>query len=287
MPTFSLIVPTFGRADELNQLFTSLCEQSPSTIEVIVVDQNDDDRVVPYLELLGSGIARQHIRVSKKSLSNARNVGLAHASGEYVAFPDDDCWYPSGLLPRLERWFDDHPDYDILAVGAEDEAGLVSVNRWPQDHCDIRPHNSLRTTFSNSLFLRRGSLSKEILFDETMFSSEETDYVLRQIRAGCRGRFDRGLHICHPRRDMLSGTVSHRRAERYGRGMGQLVRRHSLLFLWGGLLGYECLRAGMVAVRGNFSGATFCLAHAYGIFRGFFASAQQERRGHWSPHSKV
>src|SRR3954454_21748097 len=145
MPTFSLIVPTFGRADELNQLFTSLCEQSPSTMEVIVVDQNDDDRVVPYLELLGPGIASRHIRVSKKSLSNARNVGLSHASGEYVAFPDDDCWYPRGLLPNLERWFNDHPAYQILAVGAQDEMGLTSGNRWPQDQCDIRPHNALRT----------------------------------------------------------------------------------------------------------------------------------------------
>ncbi len=276
MPTFSLIVPTFGRADELNHLFTSLCEQDPSSLEVIVVDQNDDHRVEPYLALLGPAMAKQHIRVSKKSLSNARNVGLAYASGEYVAFPDDDCWYPSRLLPDVERWFEDHPEYDILAVGAEDEEGLASGNRWPQDQCDIRPHNALRTTFSNSLFLRRGSLSKEILFDETMFSSEETDYVLRQISAGCRGRFDRRLHICHPRRDMLSGTVSHRRAERYGWGMGQLVRRHSLPFLWGGLLGYGFVRAAMVAVRGNLRGATFCLAHAYGLFRGFFAPVQQE-----------
>jgi hypothetical protein len=119
-------------------------------------------------------------------------------------------------------------------------------------------------------------LSTEVLFDETLSGGEETDFVLRQIRAGCRGRFDRSLHVCHPRRDMLSGTVSHRRAERYGRGMGQVVRRHSHFVLWSGLLAYEFLRAGMVGLRGNLSGATFCMAHAYGLFRGFLASARQE-----------
>jgi glycosyltransferase involved in cell wall biosynthesis len=271
MPTFSLIVPTFGRANELARLFTSLVEQFPVSFEVIIVDQNDDERVTPYLNLLGNGITTHHIRVSKKNLSNARNVGLAYATGEYVAFPDDDCWYPPQLLSEVERWFAVHCRYDILAVAAQDEAGLSSGNRWPQQQCDIRPHNSLRTTFSNSLFLKRRSLSGDILFDEGMLSSEETDYVLRHLRAGCRGRFDRSLHICHPRRDMLSGTVSLQRAQRYGEGMGQLVRRHSLSLLWGALLGYGFVRAAIVAVRGNISGATFCLAHSYGLFRGFFS----------------
>jgi hypothetical protein len=283
MPTFSLVVPTFGRAEELSRLFASLSAQSPATFEVIVVDQNDDDRVLPYLKFLGPDIVSRHIRISKKNLSNARNVGLQHATGKYVAFPDDDCWYPAGLLPGVEQWFQGHPEYDILAVGAQDEAGLSSGNRWPQDECEIRPHNSLRTTFSNSLFFKCSSLSDEIRFDENMLSSEETDYVLRQISAGCSGRFDRSLHICHPRRDMLSGTVSRRRAQRYGEGMGQLARRHSLPLLWGGLLAYEFLRAALVALRGNVSGATFCLAHAYGLFRGFFISVPHADDGHTIP----
>ena len=171
MPTFSLIVPTFGRAEELDRLLSSLGEQSPASLEVIIVDQNDDDRVHPLLSLLDASVRVQHIRVTKKSLSNARNVGLAHATGEFVAFPDDDCWYPAEHLPKVEQWFHTHPQYDILAVGARDEDGLSSGNRWPQDECDIRPHNSLRTTFSNSLFLKRRSLPSEVFFDESMLAS--------------------------------------------------------------------------------------------------------------------
>jgi glycosyltransferase involved in cell wall biosynthesis len=277
MATFSLIVPTFGRAEELEKLFTSLARQQPSRLEVLVVDQNDDERVQPYLSLLGPEIAVQHIRVSKKSLANARNVGLSHASGDFVAFPDDDCWYPADLLPAVEKWFQGNPNYEILAVGANDDEGLISGNRWPQDQCDIQPHNSLRTTFSNSLFLRSSTLKKGITFDENMLSSEETDYILKLMKTGCRGRFDRSLHIGHPRRDMLSGTVSHKRAMRYGEGMGQLVRRHSLFFLWCGLLGYEVSRAALVAIRGDFAGSGHCLAHAQGLFLGFFTTPPQPK----------
>ena len=49
---------------------------------------------------------------------------------------------------------------------------------------------------------------------------EETDFILRLLATGLRGRFDRGLHIHHPRRDMLSGTVSLERAKKYGAAMG-------------------------------------------------------------------
>jgi glycosyltransferase involved in cell wall biosynthesis len=269
MPHFSLILPTVGRTQELEKMLGSLAAQQPADFELIVVDQNKDDRVERLLHALRPKIVVTHIRMSTKSLSLARNVGLARASGEIVAFPDDDCWYPAGLLPQVENWFRNNPEYDILAVGANDELGLPSGNRWFQDQCDIRPINVLRTTFSNSLFLRRKAFAESVRFDESLSASEETDYILNLMKAGHRARFDRTLHIGHPRRDMLSGTVSRTRAHKYGKGMGQLVRRHSLSLLWVALLGYDLLRLLAVVLKGNFSSAAFCLAHAQGLFRGF------------------
>lgn len=269
MPTFSIIIPTVGRTEELAKMLASLNEQQGASFEVILVDQNDDDRLQPLLSLLDPSIPVHHLRPTRKNISNARNVGLRQATGDFVAFPDDDCWYPPQLLPQVEAWFAKHPEYAILAVGANDEEGLISGNRWPADQCDIRPFNSLRTTFSNSLFLKRAALPKDIVFDDTMLSSEETDFILRILRTGVRGRFDRSLHIGHPRRDMLSGTVTPKRAMRYGEGMGQLVRKHSLFFLWAALLGYDLARFVVVSAKGRFQEARFCLAHTLGLFRGF------------------
>ena len=269
MATFSLVVPTVGRTEELASLFASLDAQGPARIELIVVDQNEDDRVSALLQALPPGISCLHLRLAFKNVSRARNVGLAHAKGEFVAFPDDDCWYPAGLLPGIERWFAAHPAYQILATGAVDEDGIPSGNRWPQDRCDIRPINSLRTTFCNSLFFRRAPLPSSVRFSEGLFPGEETDYVLHLLKRGLRGRFDRSLSVQHPRRDMLSGTVTRKRAVRYGSAMGQLVRRHSLFMLWTMLLGYDLARALLVSVRGRTADAVFCFAHAEGLFRGF------------------
>ena len=51
MPRFSLIVPTAGRTTEVAEFLASIVAQNRNDVEVIVVDQNDDDRIVPLLRL--------------------------------------------------------------------------------------------------------------------------------------------------------------------------------------------------------------------------------------------
>jgi glycosyltransferase involved in cell wall biosynthesis len=269
MPRFSLIVPTLGRTKEVAELFASVVDQDRGDVEVIVVDQNDDERILPLVGALPSSITVLHLRAQEKNVSAARNAGLSASAGEIVAFPDDDCWYPRDLLKQVDAWFRENPDYSVLAVGALDEAGVPSGNRWIQDACDISPLNALRTTFCSSLFVSGRARSQGVLFDPNLNRGEETDFILRLLATGMRGRFDRRLYIHHPRRDMLSGTVSLARARSYGAGMGRLVRRHSLAPLWLALLTYDLARAVLVSARGQFVNAGFCFAHAEGLFLGF------------------
>jgi glycosyltransferase involved in cell wall biosynthesis len=269
MPRFSLVVPTLGRTTEVAELFASIVGQNRLDVELIVVDQNDDERIAPLLEALPRRVTVLHLRLEEKNVSAARNTGLAASSGEIIAFPDDDCWYPPYLLNRVDSWFRENSEYSVLAVGALDAEGVPSGNRWIQDACDISPLNVLRTTFCSSLFVSGLARTRAVYFDPNLNRGEETDFILRFLATGLRGRFYRGLHIRHPRRDMLSGTVSRARARSYGAGMGRLVRRHSLILLWVGLLTYDLARALAVSARGQFVNAGFCFAHAEGLFRGF------------------
>jgi hypothetical protein len=252
MPRFSLVIPTLGRTTEVTEVLASIVDQNRSDIEVIVVDQNDDDRLIPLMEALPDDMAVVHIRLKEKSLSMARNAGLEAASGEIIAFPDDDCWYPPDLLNRVDSWFKANRQYAVLAVGALDNEGLSSGNRWLQDACDISPLNAMRTTFASSLFISTVQAPRALRFDPKLPAGEETDFILRLLATGLRGRFDRSLHIHHPRRDMLSGTVSRERARKYGMGMGIVVRRHSLILVWCGLLMYDLARTLLVSARGQF-----------------------------------
>lgn len=269
MPRFSLVIPTLGRTTEVTEVLASIVDQNRRDIEIIVVDQNDDDRLAPLMEALPHDTAVVRIRLKEKSLSMARNAGLEAASGEIIAFPDDDCWYPPNLLNRVDSWFKANSQYAVLAVGALDKEGLSSGNRWLQDACDISPLNAMRTTFASSLFISTGQATRALRFDPKLPAGEETDFILRLLATGLRGRFDRSLHIHHPRRDMLSGTVSRERARKYGMGMGIVVRRHSLILVWCGLLMYDLARTLLVSAQGQFVNARFCLAHTSGLFRGF------------------
>ena len=96
LPSFDLVVATVDRAESLEALLASIARQGDVRARVIVVDQNDDDRLArvieghPALDVL-------HVR-SGRGLSRARNVGLERVEADIVAFPDDDCTYPDGLL---------------------------------------------------------------------------------------------------------------------------------------------------------------------------------------------
>jgi glycosyltransferase involved in cell wall biosynthesis len=269
LPRFSLIVATVSRTNELRRLLESLTQQDFSDYEVILVDQNDDDRLRDVMEEFAGRVALVRIS-SPKGVSRARNNGILKASGEIIAFPDDDCWYSPGLLRKIDGWFRDHPKYSIFAVGAVDEEGIPSGNRWLQSSCDLLPMNVFRTTFCSSLFLRWEALYGNV-FDEGIDRAEETDLVLRILDSGLRGRFDRTWHIGHPRRDMLSGGIAKERADSYGCGMGHVLRIHSLFWLWAVLVGYDFLRGLVVMLRGKPSAGSLCFAHACGLARGYFA----------------
>lgn len=256
-----------------------MVQQSFHDYEVIVVDQNDDERVAEVFEEFPTLAGWKHIRCSP-GLSKSRNLGISWATGEIIAFPDDDCWYTPDLLANVDRWFRDSKGYSIFAVGAEDGDGIPSGNRWIQAKCDLHPVNIFRTTFCSSLFILRNERFEGTKFDEnigpgsgTIFDcGEETDFVLQLMDRGLRGRFDRTWHVCHPRRDMLSGSISRRRAVGYGRGMGGVLRKHSLYSVWIGLVLYDFFRALIVAGRGKLSAASLCFAHGQGVMSGFSAS---------------
>lgn len=279
MRKISLIVATLGeRPQELYAFLQSLVPQVCFISNIVVVDQNPDRTVVPGVLCEFTHLLPLHHTRSERGLSRARNHGLALMTGALVAFPDDDCVYPDGLLAWVVNWFETQVEYDILAVGVKDAEGIPSGNRWPQHSCDIRPSNALRTTFSSSLFMW-SDLANSARFDTALGvgagtpfgSGEETDYVLRLLGARARGRFDRTRHVVHPRRDMLSGSCSRERAQAYGFGMGHLLRRHTLRHLWVGLMAYNIARAGIARLRGNVVGAGLCLAQTKGMWNGFRA----------------
>lgn len=282
MPRFSLIVATIDRTHELSVLLRSLAGQQMRDFELIIVDQNSDDRVSLLLEEFAAKTAEQESFIPVKhfrcnpGLSRARNLGLAHSTGDILAFPDDDCWYQSDTLKIVNTWFDQHKGYGILSIGCRDEKGQISGNRWWQSECDLKWINIFRTSGTCTFFVRRPGGTIPLRFDESLGPGagtkfgcgEDTDFLLTLLSYGIRGRFQSVLHIGHPRRN---GLVDARRAEGYGGGWGRVLAKHSNPLLFFGLVSFDFTRAALRALLGNRDRASQLWAHGRAMIGAYFS----------------
>lgn len=94
----SVIIPTHGRSNLLPRAIKSVLNQTYENIEIIVVDDNDEGseesiRAKKYCEDIGSDCVKYISNSTNHGASQARNKGVDAASGEIIAFLDDDDYY--------------------------------------------------------------------------------------------------------------------------------------------------------------------------------------------------
>lgn len=93
MPLFSVIIPTYNRAELLRETIESVWAQRFTDYEMIVVDDGSTDQTLALLAKWGERI--RVIRQENAGPAAARNRGIDVAAGEYCAFLDsDDLWFP-------------------------------------------------------------------------------------------------------------------------------------------------------------------------------------------------
>ena len=230
LPTFDLVVATVGRSAELRRLLDSLATQTYRRFRLLVVDQNDDDRVE---SVLSSAAGMKIVRFrSARGLSRARNVALPHVEADIVAFPDDDCIYPPDLLERVARRLAGSPKLDGVTGRASDAAGRSSPS-WPVTPGLLGSETTWNRATSFAIFLRRETVLRVGRFDEELglgasgpwSSGEETDFVIRAVLAGAQIAYDPGLVVTH---ELRSWSAQELRAigARDGASVGYILAKH-------------------------------------------------------------
>jgi glycosyltransferase involved in cell wall biosynthesis len=232
----SLILATKGRVDEIKILVRSLIQQDYGNLELIVVDQNGDDRLAPILKESNLPFPILHLR-SEVGLSRARNVGLAFASGDIIAFPDDDCWYPDGLLKWIVSELQSQPSVDGLTGRSEDGLIRSSGGTFSRHKGRVDIRNVWQKGVSYTIFLRSAVCAAVGPFDEELGvgarsrfgSGEETDYLIRTAKLGFNVQYLPDLIVFHPNSRLYDRN--HRaKAFRYGMGMGRVLSKHRYTF---------------------------------------------------------
>lgn len=224
----SLIQTSRNRKSELERFIESLNSQRNidfNCIQLIFIDQENN---LDAFKKLNPRIKFDYIKYHHSSLSHSRNVGLKLAAGDYVAFPDDDCWYTPTTLSEVFKYF--CQGYDgVIAKGLDENGGLT--NNFPSKLSKLSKFNHCGA-ISYCIFLKRIS---ELLFDERLgvgsplqlSSGEEVDFLLKTMaKIGINMIYTPSIIVHHPSNSLgLFQDTIHKQYE-YARGWGYLLYKH-------------------------------------------------------------
>lgn len=116
-PVVSCIVPVYNGARFVGDAIASILAQTHRALEVVVIDDGSTDATAEALQHFGDEV--RVFRVSHGGLARARNLGVAVARGDYIAFLDaDDTWGTCKLERQLAR-FADRPALDLSMTGIQ------------------------------------------------------------------------------------------------------------------------------------------------------------------------
>lgn len=183
MPLVSVVIPCYN-SSELRRTLVSVCKQSHTHWEVICVDDGSDMDIFPVIEALGDSRI-SYYRLTEHSNANvARNYGILHSHGAYIAMLDSD-----------DEWLETHLE-DSLRILSEGQADCVYSSLILRGKTDsvftTRPVNEGETMIDfllstgygaqTSTLVMTASSAKKILWDEKLCRHQDYDFVVRYSR---------------------------------------------------------------------------------------------------------
>jgi glycogen synthase len=194
---FSIVVNTDGRRDALEKTLRSFRFIDYPSFEVCVVFGPTNDGTK---ELLENYVGRMKIgHCPERNLSMSRNIGIAMAAGDYVAFIDDDAFPEAEWLRDLERGYDgdnvggsggrvyDHTGRRFqYGYAVADRLGNAEWDRsGPADDFNFPLSDKFPYLQGTNASFRRSALLEIGGFDEEFeYYLDETDVCCRLLDAG-------------------------------------------------------------------------------------------------------
>lgn len=252
-PHISVMIPTAGRPTAVARCLKSLTAVAYPSWDIQLVDQSDDARTEAVARHLAPRLPlTYHHQGGARGAARARNWALARATGDIVAFLDDDCTVPVDWLAQVWQAWRRHPDAALI-FGAVTAAPHDATTHYIPSFAPPRERRLwgrlayLRcAAMSASLSVRRAAVRHIGPIDAwtgagAPLAGEDRDYTYRALRAD------------YPVVETDAIAVTHHGARAYATGeASRLVRRAALAQ---GALDMKALRCGDPAAL------VFILAH--------------------------
>ena len=113
MPKVSVVIPAYNAMTYLAETLESVLRQTFTDFEVLIIDDGSSDQIVQW----ASGLVDPRVKLMKQEnqgVAVARNTGITHAQGEYIAFLDADDLWESTKLEKQVRCLEDNPAVGLV-----------------------------------------------------------------------------------------------------------------------------------------------------------------------------
>jgi glycosyltransferase involved in cell wall biosynthesis len=233
------------RADTLRATIASIKAQTLSSWELVVVGQADDSAVRDAAESSLPGDPRlRYVHVDGKGLDRARNAAIGVATGDVLAFTDDDCEADPSWLTILASCFEAQPDVGLVGGALVRPASSRRFQSCPQvipsealyDPIAMARHAPPGWDWVGGNFALRASIIERAgFFDECLGAGtdfpacDDTDYKLRLEAMGVKMRSTPRAVVRHTYgvRYGVRALLAHQR--NYARGNGALAAKLTLM----------------------------------------------------------
>ncbi|HKP31433.1 MAG TPA: glycosyltransferase [Chitinophagaceae bacterium] len=182
MPLVSVIIPCYNHAHYLREAVESVLAQSYANIEIIIVNDGSTDETE---SIANSWVDVKYFFQKNQGLSAARNTGIEHSQGEFLAFLDaDDYYHPDALMVNV-RYLKENPSAAFVSGAhnkVSDDKKILEAER-PSIKADHYLH-LLQGNYigMHATVLYRKKIFDEFRFDTTLNACEDYDLYLKIAR---------------------------------------------------------------------------------------------------------
>ncbi len=258
-PKVSVVVTCYNSASTVLRAIESVRAQTVSDLEIVVVDDASRDSTVAVVEAIPDARIRLIRNDRNRGIGGAKNVGIAAARGQFIAFVDsDDSWVPKKLAIQLDALERD-PSRAPLSFSAfwvhRGESGATVLRRPARRGGWLESILSGETfSLGSTLVATRTCFEAVGDFDVSLTRLQDRDWTLRYLR-----RWDEFVFVPEPLAHIYNsgwpeaGTVERSVNELYKLHEGPLrAKDPALANLFRASLNFE---VAIVEYRNGFPGA--------------------------------
>lgn len=182
----SIIIPAYNVEEYIRKCIESIEHQTYQNYELIIIDDGSTDRTSEIIrEASNTNHKIKLFHGGHQGVSNARNIGLDHACGDYITFVDSDDFLCDNYLEELVNWIEqEHADIAICGTNDISEDGKIikqSLQQAPeiQDAKQFAADIVLCQKYTCTVWgkIYRAELLKKVRFDTSIQIAEDFKFL--------------------------------------------------------------------------------------------------------------